>query len=51
MEALRRSVGATEPAKKSRKKATKQREMLLPIEGNKPKAAVKKTSKPQRRTA
>jgi DNA end-binding protein Ku len=51
MEALRRSVGA-EPAKKSRKKATGQREMLLPIDGKKPaKAAVKKASKPQRQSA
>jgi DNA end-binding protein Ku len=52
MEALRRSIGTAESAKKSRKKATGQREMLLPIEGKKPaKAAVKKPSKPQRRSA
>ena len=59
MEALRRSVGqegapakAAKSAKKP-KKATGQKEMLLPIEGKKPKqaAAKKTTAKPQRKSA
>jgi DNA end-binding protein Ku len=59
MEALRRSVGqeaapvkTAKPAKKP-KKATGQKEMLLPIEGKKPKQAVAKktTAKPQRKSA
>jgi DNA end-binding protein Ku len=49
MEALRQSVGATEPAvkgKKMRKASAGQKEMLMPIEGKKPaKQAVKKTTK------
>jgi DNA end-binding protein Ku len=60
MEALRRSVGkeaapagARKPAKKPRKASSGQKEMLLPIDGKKPKeAAAKKTaSKPQRKSA
>ena len=55
MEALRQSVGQAEPAKapKKSKKAAGQKEMLLPIEGKKPKeAAAKKTSaKAQRKSA
>jgi DNA end-binding protein Ku len=61
MEALRRSVGqdpasakAGKPAKKPRKAAAGQKEMLMPIEGKKPakEAAVKKPSaKPQRKSA
>jgi DNA end-binding protein Ku len=55
MDALRASIGeaqAPKPAKKP-KKATGQKEMLLPIEGKKPKeVATKKTaSKPQRKSA
>jgi DNA end-binding protein Ku len=56
MDALRASLGqdqGSKPAKKP-KKATGQKEMLLPIEGKKPakEAAAKKTgSKPQRRSA
>jgi DNA end-binding protein Ku len=59
MEALRRSVGREaaptkggKPAKEP-KKATEQKEMLLPIEGKKPKeaAAKKTTAKPQRKSA
>jgi len=58
MEALRRSVGggaaetgaAKKPAKKSRKAAGGQREMLMPIEGTKPKeAAAKKPAAGRRR--
>jgi DNA end-binding protein Ku len=48
MEALRRSVGAAEPAKpskKPRKAANGQKEMLMPIAGKKP------ASKPQRKSA
>jgi DNA end-binding protein Ku len=55
MEALRRSVGQAAPAKapKKPKKATGQKEMLLPIAGKKPKeAATKKpAAKPQRKSA
>jgi DNA end-binding protein Ku len=55
MEALRQSVGEAEPAKspKRSKRATGQKEMLMPIEGKKPKqAAAKKTiSKPHRKSA
>src|SRR6201997_4711674 len=63
MEALRRSVGgraaettAKSPgktAKKPRKAAAGQKEMLMPIEGKKQKAAAakKSTAKPQRRSA
>jgi DNA end-binding protein Ku len=57
MEALRRSVGAAEPAKpskKPRKAANGQKEMLMPIAGKKPakEATAKKTaSKPQRKSA
>ena len=55
MEALRQSVGHAEPAKspKKPKRATGQKEMLMPIEGKKPKdaAAKKAVSKPQRKSA
>jgi DNA end-binding protein Ku len=59
MEALRRSVGgaatekAPKPAKKPRKAAAGQKEMLMPIEGKKPKeAATKKpAARPQRKSA
>ncbi|WP_407180426.1 Ku protein [Bradyrhizobium sp. STM 3562] len=61
MEALRRSVGkeaahakASKPAKKPRKAAAGQKEMLMPIEGKKqPKeaAAKKPAAKPQRKSA
>ena len=60
MEALRRSVGGeagpargTKPAKKPRKAAAGQKEMLMPIEGKKPKeaAARKSAAKPQRKSA
>jgi len=60
MEALRRSVGqeaapakAAKPAKKPRKAASGQKEMLMPIQGKKPKegAAKKPTARPQRRSA
>jgi DNA end-binding protein Ku len=59
MEALRRSVGkeaapakAAKPAKKPRKAAAGQKEMLMPIEGKKPKEAVKKpAARPQRKSA
>jgi DNA end-binding protein Ku len=57
MEALRRSIGQEQttkpPAKKPKKAASGQKEMLLPIEGKKPKeAAAKKTAaKPQRKSA
>jgi DNA end-binding protein Ku len=56
MDALRASIGeaqASKPAKKL-KKATGQKEMLLPIDGKKPakeRAAKKTASKPQRRSA
>jgi len=59
MEALRRSVGkeaapakAAKPAKKPRKAAAGQKEMLMPIEGKKPKEAAKKpAARPQRKSA
>jgi len=59
MEALRRSVGgaapakASKPSKKPRKAASGQKEMLMPIQGKKPKetAAKKSASKPQRKSA
>jgi DNA end-binding protein Ku len=60
MDALRRSIGAAEPAKaskpskKPRKVASGQKEMLMPIEGKKAakEATAKKTaSKPQRKSA
>ncbi|MCK1715057.1 Ku protein [Bradyrhizobium sp. 143] len=63
MEALRRSVGGAaakteapkKPAKKARKAASGQKEMLMPIEGKKPAkeaaAAKKPAAKPQRKSA
>ncbi|MGY4282675.1 Ku protein [Bradyrhizobium sp. LM2.7] len=60
MEALRRSVGkeaaptkAAKPAKKPRKAASAQKEMLMPIEGKKAKEAPAKkaAAKPQRKFA
>ncbi|MGY8635314.1 Ku protein [Bradyrhizobium sp. 14AA] len=61
MEALRRSVGkqaapakATKPAKKPRKAAAGQKEMLMPIEGRKPAKEVpakKPAVRPQRKSA
>ncbi|HZV07578.1 MAG TPA: Ku protein [Gemmataceae bacterium] len=60
MEALRRSVGqeaapakAGKQAKKPRKASSGQKEMLMPIEGKKPKeaAAKKSTARPQRKSA
>jgi DNA end-binding protein Ku len=44
---------AAKPAKKPRKAASGQKEMLMPIEGKKPKAAVTKkpAAKSQRRSA
>jgi DNA end-binding protein Ku len=58
MEALRRSVGgaapakAGKPAKKLRKTAAGQKEMLMPIEGKKPKEAAKKpAARPRRKSA
>lgn len=60
MEALRRSVGreaapakAAKPTKKPRKASSGQKEMLMPIEGKKPKetAAKKPVAKPQRKSA
>jgi DNA end-binding protein Ku len=59
MEALRRSVGqsaptkAAKPTKKPRKALSDQKEMLMPIEGKKPKeaAAKKPAAKPQRKSA
>jgi DNA end-binding protein Ku len=61
MEALRRSVGqeaapakAAKPAKKPKKVASGQREMLMPIAGKreaKEAAAKKSAAKPQRRSA
>jgi DNA end-binding protein Ku len=60
MEALRRSVGGaaetktpTMAAKKSWKASAGQKEMLMPIEGKKPKeaAAKKPAAKPRRKTA
>src|ERR1700682_1588780 len=58
MEALRRSVGGAEPAKglkasKKPRKASGQKEMLMPIDGKKAKQtpAKKSASKPQRKSA
>ena len=60
MEALRRSVGkeaapakAGKPAKKQKKASPGQKEMLMPIEGKKPRetAAKKPSARPQRRSA
>jgi DNA end-binding protein Ku len=58
MEALRRSVGGKaarlqKMAKKPRKAAGSQKEMLMPIDGKKPKeaAAKKPAAKPQRKSA
>ena len=60
MDALRKSLGTTEPAnrskpaKKPRKVASGQKEMLLPIAGKKPAkeaAAKKPAAKPQRKSA
>jgi DNA end-binding protein Ku len=60
MEALRRSVDqepapakSVKPAKKPRKAAAGQKEMLMPIEGKKPKqtGAKKSASRPQRKSA
>jgi len=57
MEALRRSVSKeaapAKPAKKPRKASSRQKEMLMPIEGKKPKkeAAAKKPSGRQRKSA
>ena len=58
MDALRRSIGAPEPAKpskpskKPRKAGSGQKEMLMPIEGKKAgKEAVAKKVKPQRKSA
>ncbi|MBB4363532.1 Ku protein [Bradyrhizobium sp. CIR18] len=60
MEALRRSVGneaapakAAKPAKKPRKAAAGQKEMLMPIEGKKTakEATAKRPAKPQRKSA
>jgi DNA end-binding protein Ku len=54
MDALKRSISADNApkAKKPRKAAAGQREMLMPIEGKKPaKRAAKKTSKSHRRSA
>jgi DNA end-binding protein Ku len=60
IEALRKSIGGTEPAKESkpakkpRKVASSQKEMLMPITGKKPakeSAAKKPAAKPQRKSA
>jgi DNA end-binding protein Ku len=59
MDALRKSIGGAEaaknskPAKKPRKVASGQKEMLMPIAGKKPakEAAAKKPAKPQRKSA
>ncbi len=58
MEALRRSVGqeaapakGAKPAKKPKKAAAGQKEMLLPIAGKKETAAKKTATKPQRKSA
>ena len=58
MDALRKSIGAAEPAKgkpskKPRKVASGQKEMLMPIAGKKPKeaAAKKSASKQQQKSA
>jgi DNA end-binding protein Ku len=59
MDALRKSIGAAEPpkgkpAKKPRQAASGQKEMLMPIAGNKPAkevAAKKPAAKTQRKSA
>jgi DNA end-binding protein Ku len=59
MDALRKSIGAAEPAKQSkrskkpRKAASGQREMLMPIVGKKAKEAPAKkpAARPQRKSA
>jgi DNA end-binding protein Ku len=58
MDALRKSIGAAEPAKgkpvKKPRKASAQKEMLMPIAGKKPAkeaAAKKPAAKPQRKSA
>ena len=58
MDALRKSIGTAEPtrgkqAKKPRKVASGQKEMLMPIAGKKPakEAAPKKPARPQRKSA
>jgi DNA end-binding protein Ku len=60
MDALRKSIGAAEPAqsskpaKKPRKVASGQKEMLMPIAGKRPAkeaAAKKPAAKPQRKSA
>jgi DNA end-binding protein Ku len=59
MDALRKSIGGAEPAKdskpakKPRKVASGQKEMLMPIAGKKAgeEAAPKKPAKPQRKSA
>jgi len=60
MDALRKSIGgaeptkASKPAKKPRKVASDQKEMLMPIAGKKPvkeAAAKKPAAKPQRKSA
>ena len=60
MDALRKSIGAAEPAKSSkpakkpRKVPSGQKEMLMPIAGKKPAkdgAAKKPAAKPQRKSA
>jgi len=59
MDALRKSIGGAEaakekPAKKPRKVASGQKEMLMPIAGKKPAkeaAAKKPTAKAQRKSA
>jgi DNA end-binding protein Ku len=61
LDALRKSVGgasgetkaAKKPAKKAKKAAACQKEMLMPIAGKKPKdtAAKKASAKPQRKSA
>jgi DNA end-binding protein Ku len=53
MDALRKSIGGAEPAKKTRKVASGQKEMLMPIAGKKAgkEAASKKPAKPQRKSA
>jgi len=61
MDALRKSIGADaaaatesqkKPARKARKVASSQKEMLMPIAGKKPvKEAAKKPARPQRKSA
>jgi DNA end-binding protein Ku len=55
MEALRRSVGQgsapAKPARKPRKVASGQKEMLMPIEGKKKAPAKKSAARPQRKSA